>query len=584
MARGDDVTSAEARSALARILESPEFASAARLSDFLRHVVTETVEGRGGAIKGYAIAVDVFGRPADFDQATDPIVRVEASRLRRALAQYYQGSGSADPVLIELPRGGYVPVFRTRGPDPSPAAVEQDVLIEEIPAEESAPAPVVQVVPAPGVVPFRIVMLTLVGLALAALVFLVWDAAMRPRGGPAAPAQPSAGSALTRPVIAVAALDNLGGSDEDVVFARGLSAEIVAELARFRDFVVYALEPGASQPATGYVLTGNLRHAGADVRVTMQLVDAATRQTVWSETYDRRFDLESMLAIQDEIARDVAIAVAQPYGAIYEREIIAAGSQPQTMEGYTCVLRAYEYWRTLAPADHMAVRDCLERTIAADPGYAAAWQALTYLYLDEYRYNFNIRRGDRDPRERAFEAAQRAVSLAPTDALSYQALYAADYYRGDMEGFKRAGAEALRLNPNNPDIAADYGAKLAIAGSWDEGLPLVRRAMDLNPAHPGWYYTPLALDAYRRRDYSAALANVERMNMPGHYRVWVYFAMIYGQMGERMKARGALETLATLDPDFGLNAREDMVKWGYSPSLIESCIDGLRKAGLVLDD
>ena len=107
--------------------------------------------------------------------------------------------------------------------------------------------------------------------------------------------------------------------------------------------------------------------------------------------------------------------------------------------------------------------------------------------------------------------------------------------------------------------------------------------MDLNPAHPGWYYTPLVLDAYRRGDYSTALANVERMNMPGHYRVWVYFAMIYGEMGDRMKARGALETLQTLDADFGLNAREDMAKWGYAPALIDACIEGLRKAGLAVE-
>ena len=579
--RGDEVTSADMRSALARVLESPEFAQAARLSDFLRYVVTETAEGRGAAIKGYAIAVDVFGRPADFDQATDPIVRVEASRLRRALAQYYQGSGNADPVLIELPRGGYMPVFSARGSaEPAPPVDPEPVADDVV---EETPTPVVQVVPAPGVVPFRMVMLTMVGLALAALAYLVWDAAVRPRGAPAASTPSPTGSAPTRPVIAVAALDNLGGTEDDAIFARGLSAELVAELARFRDFVVYALEPGMPQPASGYVLTGNLRHAGGDIRVTMQLLDAATRQTVWSDTYDRRFDLDSLLAIQDEIARDVAVAVAQPYGAIYEREIVTASNQPKTMEGYTCVLRAYEYWRTLAPADHLDVRDCLERTVAADPGYAAAWQALTYMYLDEYRYNFNIRRGDRDPRDRATEAAQRAVSLAPTDALSYQALYAADYYRGDIEGFKRAGAEALKLNPNNPDIAADYGAKLAISGAWDEGLPLVRRAMDLNPAHPGWYHTALVLDAYRRGDYQDALANVERMNMPGHYRVWVYFAMIYGQMGDRLKARGALETLATLDPDFGLNAREDMAKWGYTPSLIDACIKGLEMAGLKVE-
>ena len=316
----------------------------------------------------------------------------------------------------------------------------------------------------------------------------------------------------------------------------------------------------------------------------IQLLDAATRQTVWSESYDRSFDLASMLAIQDDIAREVAIAVAQPYGAIYEREIETASAKPKTMEGYVCVLRTYEYWRTLAPADHLVVRDCLERTIASDPTYAAAWQAITYIYLDEYRYNFNLRPGDRDPRERAAEAAQRSVSLNPTDALSYQSLYAAYYYRGDMDGFRRAGAEALRLNPNNPDIIADYGAKLAVAGGWEEGLSLIRRAMGLNPAHPGWYYTTFVLDAYRRGAYEEALANTERMDMPEHYRVWVYFAMIYGQMGRTEDARAALARLAALSPDFAAHARSDMAKWGYAPDLIEACVDGLKKAGLAVAD
>jgi adenylate cyclase len=578
----DDVTSAEARDALARVLDSPEFAPAARLRDFLRYVVTEAIAGRGGAIKGYAIAVDVFGRPADFDQATDPIVRVEASRLRRALAQYYQGSGATDPVVVELPRGGYVPAFRRRaGLEallPEPAAEPALELDHVVPGEGPSPA---VFVPTRGVVGFRIAVLTGILLSLAALGYLVWNAAFSDRDPGSARAPVTSG--MARPIIAVAALENLTGTAEDAVFARGLATELVAELARFRDFVVYALDAG-DMPTAGYILAGNLRHAGNDVRVTMQLIDAATRQTVWSETYERSFDLASMLAIQDEIARDVAIAVAQPYGAIYEREIVAAGARPQTMEGYTCVLRVYEYWRTLAPEDHKIVRDCLERTLVADPGYAAAWQAVTYIYLDEYRYNFNVRKGDRDPRERAFEAAQRGVSLSPTDALSYQSLYAAYYYRGDMEGFRRAGAEALRLNPNNPDIVADYGSKAAVAGDWDEGLKLVRRAMTLNPAHPGWYYTPLVLDAYRRGDYADALANAERMNMPEHYRVWVFFAMIYGQLGDRMQARAALENLARLDPDFGLNARADMAKWGYAPDLTEACIGGLRKAGLDLGD
>src|SRR5262249_2593001 len=94
-----------------RILSSPAFADAERGSRFLRFVVTATTEGRSSEIKESVIGVEVLGRSASFDPKTDPIVRVEAGRLRSRLNTYYQNEGKADPVLISLPKGGYVPEF-----------------------------------------------------------------------------------------------------------------------------------------------------------------------------------------------------------------------------------------------------------------------------------------------------------------------------------------------------------------------------------------------------------------------------------------------------------------------------------------
>lgn len=589
-----DVTSRDAREALARVLSSPEFATASRLAAFLRHVVTESLDGRAATLKGYSIAVDVFDRPADFDQTTDPIVRVEASRLRRALAQYYLGSGADDPVVIDLPRGGYVPLFRRRTTGGAPAS-EPEPPEEASPPEPAAPA----VAPAP-VVPaavarFRYFMIVAVLLLAAAIGYLVFVAATlapgsQPPVGPpvdnTVPAPPPAAApGRFQPVIAVAPLSNLSGDKADDLIARGLTEELIAELARFQEFVVYEAAQDGALPDSGYVLSGTVRHAGSDIRVTMQLAEMPGKRAIWTQSYDRVFDVGNLLAVQDEIARSVATAIGQPYGVVYEREAEGAASRPGTLDGYTCVLSVYEYWRSFDPAEHLKVRDCLEKTVEADPAYADAWQMLTFIYLDEYRYGLNARPLTQyRPLDKALETAQRAVALAATDARSYEALYAVYYYRGDMEAFRRTGADARRLNPNNPEIMADFGNKLVAMGAYDEGAALIRKAVALNPAHPGWYNIGLVLDAYRRRALDEALTAADRMNLPLHYRSWMFFSMIYGEMGEKAKAMAAVEELLKLQPDFALNVRSDMKKWGYRPELIEQCIDGLKKAGLAIPD
>lgn len=103
---------ADIRAALERIVASPGLKKSPQLATFLTFVVDETLAGRGDRIKAYNIAADALGRSSDFDPQNDPIVRVEAGRLRRALQHYYANGGAGDPVVIEMPRGHYVPEFR----------------------------------------------------------------------------------------------------------------------------------------------------------------------------------------------------------------------------------------------------------------------------------------------------------------------------------------------------------------------------------------------------------------------------------------------------------------------------------------
>ena len=107
-----------ARRQLARVLASPGFLRNERMSRFLRFLAERHLEGSYNQLKESVIAVEVFGRKPDHDPSQDSIVRTEASRLRARLAEYYVGAGKDDGIVIELPKGGYIPVFRGREAEP----------------------------------------------------------------------------------------------------------------------------------------------------------------------------------------------------------------------------------------------------------------------------------------------------------------------------------------------------------------------------------------------------------------------------------------------------------------------------------
>ena len=119
----------EVRDQLAHILGSPEFMVPERARGFLRYLVEQTLAGHADRLKGYTIATAVFERDGSFDAQADPVVRTEAGRLRRALERYYLVAGQCDPVLIEVPKGGYVPAFSRRA-----AAAPKAPAVEEQPA------------------------------------------------------------------------------------------------------------------------------------------------------------------------------------------------------------------------------------------------------------------------------------------------------------------------------------------------------------------------------------------------------------------------------------------------------------------
>jgi len=144
-------------------------------------------------------------------------------------------------------------------------------------------------------------------------------------------------------------------------------------------------------------------------------------------------------------------------------------------------------------------------------------------------------------------------------------------------GFRVAAERAIALNPLEGYTLAYLGMLIAFSGDWERGCGLADRAMQLNPQHPSWYWFPHAFNAYRQRDYRAALEAVLKVNLPGFWRRQVMLAAASGQLGERVAAGNAVQELLKIKPNFAAAARDELKKW-HDEDLKENLIEGLRKA------
>lgn len=315
-----DVRPADVQRQLRRILASPELRRSSRLADFLAYVVEETLEGRQDRIKAYSIGIEVFGRDGTFDPQLDPVVRIEAGRLRRELEHYYLATGRDDAIGVDIPKGAYVPRFFYRAQVARRGAPEPMVPL---------PAPVPSSGRAGGAPQHWRWAVT--GAVIVCLFALVWLGTRLERAENAA-----AHAATAQPSILVQPFADLGGRDI-ARRAAAISEEIMAHLVRFSEVTVIAPEGAdpsdpARRPAARYLLDGSVRTDDLRLRVTARLVDRASGTMLWSDVYDIDPNAPDAITLEEDIASRVATAVAQPEGVLFgSRE--RTGGRPPAGEG-----------------------------------------------------------------------------------------------------------------------------------------------------------------------------------------------------------------------------------------------------------
>src|SRR5918994_4927681 len=166
---------------------------------------------------------------------------------------------------------------------------------------------------------------------------------------------------------------------------------------------------------------------------------------------------------------------------------------------------------------------------------------LAFAHLDEYRwYGWGPLCRHTAALDQALGAAQRALELDPDDVMSLSALAAVQFYRGAFAEAERAQRQAVDLNPNNPELLAQLGWRIAFAADWQAGMALVRQGAQRSMAERGWYYLWLAIDDYRRGDYRSTRANLDRLGGPFFFVQPALVAMCQAELGNRAAALQAL--------------------------------------------
>lgn len=542
------------RAAVSRIVASPDFNAPERARKFLRYVVEETLAGRADRIKAFSVAVEVFDRDSSFDAQNDPLVRIEAGRLRRALEHYYLLGGQKDPVVIEIPKGGYVPAFRSRPVEVEPPAAPPA-------AEAAAPPPAVIAAATPPAARRRgpFVLGALTAIVLAAIVAgIAWYTDTLPfRRYEAAAAGPTGPSVLVLP------FSDLGDGATSSLYTSALTDELVSALGRFKELTVFGVQTSRSvgtdadladlhrKLSVSYVVEGAVRVSPTQVWVTARLLQASNGAVLWSRRYEQLLSAGDLYQIQAKTAEEVATAVGQPYGIVFQTETALGSAQPpDNLDAYLCTLRYYVYRADLKPDAHKQVRECLEKAVAAYPVYATAWAMLSQVYLDEANYGFNVEPGPPTPEERALAAAREAVRLDPENARAQQALMAALFYSRKPEEAFQVLETARALNPADTELLGQGGHILGLAGRLDEGIPMMEQALARNPGASGFYHGALAQLYYMRRDYGRALQEIEAAGQPRLPIAYGVSAIIYAENGLLDRARTALETFQRLSPNF----------------------------------
>ena len=384
--------------------------------------------------------------------------------------------------------------------------------------------------------------------------------------------------------LAVLPLENVSGDPADLHLCQGVAADLISNLCRFRNLMVIArhstltvtahtksLREIGNQLGVRYLLTGRLRRAGNRLRVAVDLIEAQTENTIWSERYDG--GIEDIFAFQDDVTATTASRLAVHID-LAEKRRLTTHSHPN-VHAYGLILRGQDLSFRFRPESNWHARRLYEQARDLDPHYARSYAAMSRTFNVEWRYAWT-----NDPEAALNEAlnlANLAVQHDDLDARGYSEMGLAHLYKKEHEPAIAAYERALQLNPNDADLLAEMGDCLAYVRQAERSVKLLERAMRLNPYYPDAYLWYLGDAYFQLGEYEKTIETLQKMRdgSEGHRLM----AASYAYLGNAQEAQRHAHALLEVHPNFSIAQWRKVPPHKY-PEDLEVFVEGLRRAGL----
>jgi adenylate cyclase len=390
-----------------------------------------------------------------------------------------------------------------------------------------------------------------------------------------------------KPSIAVLPFENMTGDPKQEYFTDGFTEQIITSLSKIPALFVISrnstfsykgkpvkVQQVGEELGVRYVLEGSVQKSSGRIRINVQLIDAISGQHVWAESYDR--DLKDIFGLQDEVILKITSAMSVNLTAGEQARAWAEGTK--SLEAYLKLMQAREYLRKGNRESNALARRLAEETIALDPKYAEAYALLGATHQSDV---FLGTGRPKDSIAKAIELTQKALSMNGSLAEARSRLGVLYSWSGRYDEGIAEAERGVELNPNSGLANFNLAVVLRYAGNSKEAIPVVRKALRLEPIAPDIYVQNLALAYFQTGDCKEAIAACDKglKREPDSLNNHVIMAAVYGSCGREKEARKEATEVLRINPKFTVESYTRILPY-KNPSDKDRTFQGLRKAGL----
>ncbi len=536
----------EVRAQLSRMMASKDFQAPERLKGFLSFVVEETLVGNAQNIKAYTIALAAFGRNKDFDPQLDPIVRIEAGKLRKILDLYFYGHPE-DKVQISIPKGTYVPTFAY-------SQAGNNVTSEEPAQTEEEAFPVSSEIPSIPVM------------------------------------QNSVLEKEESPILMVLPFSMRSKDEELKFFLSSLTDNLLAQIQR--NEVVRVMEAPvhnipdinqlnivqfAKEQGVRFVLHGQAHTTDTSIRIYVALTDAQKGLRIWADKYDSPINTGNFEA-QEKITQSIFSTVLDSVGVI-SRTMVQETSYlaPDELGVYESTLRYIDWVTSFDRESYSKARQALELNIVKDPHNPIMLSQLSDIYSSDYQFAFNHIHNNL---EMALDLAKRALIIDPSCHMAQLAKALYFFLIRNKQQLEQLLAGLPEQNDVNPYITASIGLFAGMSIDLEEGKRLIENATKLNPYQPSSYNVVPFMYHFTKKDYEEALKYALLINAPSC--VWdpMILAVAHIKGGQKAEAEKARKRLFSLEPQFDKKRSQLLYGLFFDDQKVKLIDEALKEAGI----